>query len=316
MHYSDAEKEDIMALPANKKNRIKHKDEMAINILACIVVGLVAFISLVPFYVIIVSSFRSEASIITKGHSLIPQDLSLTAYEFIFRTPKTIIRAYLNTIFVTLVGTFLAVMMSTMTGYVLQRPDFEWRNKIAFFFFFTTLFNGGLVPTYMIMTQIFKFKNSYHALILPMAFSVWNMIISKTFMRSISYELTEAAKIDGANDVRIFFTIIFPLARPLVATIGLFTALGYWNDWYQCMLYESKEEMYNLQFFLNEIINGIQGLKAIASMGGTVDISLDALPSETMKMAMTVVAIGPIIFLYPFVQKFFVKGLTIGSVKG
>ena len=299
-----------------KKNKIIKKDVVAINVLAMVIVGMVAFVSLVPFYVIIVSSFRSEASIISKGHGLIPQDLSLTAYEYIFRSPKTILRAYGNTIFVTVTGTFLAVMMSTMTGYVLARPDFEWRNKISFFFFFTTLFNGGLVPTYMIMTQLFKFKNSYHALILPMAFSVWNMIISKTFMKSISYELTEAAKIDGANDVRIFFTIIFPLAKPLIATIGLFTALGYWNDWYQCMLYESKEEMYNLQFFLNEIINGIQGLKAIASQGGSIDINLDSLPSETMKMAMTCVAIGPIIFLYPFVQKFFVKGLTIGSVKG
>ena len=299
-----------------KKNKIIKKDVVAINVLAMVIVGMVAFVSLVPFYVIIVSSFRSEASIISKGHGLIPQDLSLTAYEYIFRSPKTILRAYGNTIFVTVTGTFLAVMMSTMTGYVLARPDFEWRNKISFFFFFTTLFNGGLVPTYMIMTQLFKFKNSYHALILPMAFSVWNMIISKTFMKSISYELTEAAKIDGANDVRIFFTIIFPLAKPLIATIGLFTALGYWNDWYQCMLYESKEEMYNLQFFLNEIINGIQGLKAIASQGGSIDINLDSLPSETMKMAMTCVANGPIIFLYPFVQKFFVKGLTIGSVKG
>ena len=305
-----------MARSVTRKNKIIHKDEVTINIIAVIVVGLVAFICLVPFYVIIVSSFRSEQSILIKGHSLIPQDLSLTAYDFIFRSPKVIFRAYLNTIFVTATGTFLAIMMSTMTGYVLQRPDFEWRNKISFFFFFTTLFNGGLVPTYMIMTQYFKFKNSYHALILPMCFSVWNMIISKTFMRSISYELTEAAKIDGANDIRIFFTIVFPLAKPLIATIGLFTALGYWNDWYQCMLYMSKEELYNLQYFLNEIINGIAGLKAIASMGGTVDISLDTLPAETMKMAMTVVAIGPIIFLYPFVQKFFVKGLTIGSVKG
>ncbi len=305
-----------MARSSGSQSKIVHKDELAINALAVVIVGIVAFMSVVPFYVVVISSFRSEASVLQKGYSLIPQDFSLKAFGLIFRTPQAVLRAYANTIFVTLTGTFLAVMMATMTGYVLQRPDFEWRNHISFFYFFTTLFNGGLVPTYMIMTQIFKFKNSYHALILPMAFSVWNMIISKTFMRSISYELTEAAKIDGANDVRIFFQIIFPLAKPLIATIGLFTALGYWNDWYQCMLYESKENMYNLQYYLNEIINGIAGLKAIASRGGTVDISVDNLPSETMKMAMTVVAIGPIIFLYPFVQKFFVKGLTIGSVKG
>ncbi len=300
----------------SRKKKIRKPDEDLINVIGIIVVGFVAIISLVPFITIIISSFRSEQSLMTYGHGLVLRDPSVEAYKMIFRTPKTIIRAYANTILVTVLGTTLAVLLATMTGYVLQRPDFEWRNGISFFFFFTTLFSGGLVPTYLIMTTVFKFKNTYYAMILPMAFSVWNMIISKTFMRSISYELTEAAKIDGSNDIRTFFTIILPLAKPLIATISLFTALAYWNDWYFCMLYESKEEMYNLQYFLNQIINTIQGLKMIASMGGDINISTTALPQESMKMAMTVVAIGPIIFLYPFVQKFFVKGLTVGSVKG
>ena len=298
------------------KRLLRRKDELAINVVSILLISIIAFISLTPFLVILASSFSTESSIIRYGHSLIIKEFSLQAYALIFRTPQSILRAYANTIFVTGTGTFLAVMMATMTGYVLQRPDFLWRNKISFFFFFTTLFNGGLVPTYLMNTTFFGFKNSYRGLILPLAFSVWNMIIAKTFMRSISYELTEAAKIDGCNDIRIYFTVILPLAKPLVATIGLFTALAYWNDWYFCMLYESKQNMYNLQYFLHEVVNSINGLKTIASQGGNISISTSDLPSETMKMAMTIVAIGPIIFLYPYIQRFFVKGLTIGSVKG
>lgn len=299
-----------------KETRIKKGDEVAINILATILIGAFAFVCLVPFIVIIVSSFRSESSLITKGYSLLLKDFSTEAYELIFRDPTKVLTAYRNTIFVTVVGTFCSVMMTTMTGYVLQRQDFKWRNALSFFFFFTTLFNGGLVPTYLLNTQVFGFKNSFRGMILPLMFSVWNMIIAKSFMRGIPFSLVESAKIDGADDIYIFFRIILPLSKPLIATIGLFSALAYWNDWYYCMLYESKESMYNLQYFLNEIVSSIEALKLIASNGGSIDMAGISLPQETMKMAMTVIATGPIVFLYPFVQKFFVKGLTLGAVKG
>ena len=297
-------------------SHVVRKDKLALDIIGFIVVGIFALLCVLPFYVIVIASFTSESSLTVNGYSLLIQDFSTQAYELILRDPMKIIRAYRNTIGVTLVGTALAILLASMTGYVLQRPDFPWRNKISFFFFFTTLFNGGLVPTYIINTQIFHFKNQFYALVLPLVFSVWNMIIAKTFMKSIPFELTESAKMDGANDVYIFFRMILPLSKPLIATIGLFSALAYWNDWYICMLYMNKEEMYNLQYFLNEIINSIAALKTIASNGGTIDISQVSLPQETMKMAMTVVATGPIVLLYPFVQKFFVKGLTIGAVKG
>lgn len=297
-------------------NHIVKRDKLALNIVGYVLVGVFALVCVLPFYVILIASLTSESSLMINGYSLVVSEFSTEAYELAFRSPLKIILAYRNTFFVTAAGTALSVLLASMTGYVLQRPDFPWRNKLSFFFFFTTLFNGGLVPTYIINTQVFNFKNHFYALILPLAFSVWNMIIAKTFMKSIPFELTESAKIDGANDLYIFFRIILPLSKPLIATIGLFSALAYWNDWYFCMLYMNKEEMYNLQYFLNEIINSIAALKVIASKGGTIDLSQVSLPQETMKMAMTMIATGPIIFLYPFVQRFFVKGLTIGAVKG
>ena len=299
-----------------KQRKIRKVDEDIMNVIGIVILSLVMFICIVPFWTIIVSSFRSESSLLTKGYSILIKDFSLEAYKMVFRDPSKILGAYRNTIMITCIGTFCAVFMATMTGYVLQRQDFPWRNKISFFFFFTTLFSGGLVPTYLLNTKVFGFKNSYLGMIVPLMFSVWNMIISKTFMRSISFSLTESAKLDGANDIYIYFKIMFPLSKPLIATLCLFSALAYWNDWYFCMLYESKEHMFNLQYFLNEIINSIQALKVIASKGGDVSMTGITLPQETMKMAMTVIATGPIVLLYPFVQKYFVKGLTIGSVKG
>ena len=202
-----------------------------------------------------------------------------------------------------------------MTVYVLSRPDFAPRNKISLFFFFTTLFNGGLVPWYILCVRYLGFKNTYAALIFPLLFSVWYMIIAKNFMKAIPYAITESAKIDGANDIRIFFQLILPLSTPLLATLGLFAALAYWNDWYNSMLFNTKDEMKSLQYFLQEMLNSMQALKNMVSAGMDVSQFSKTLPQETLKMAMTVITTGPIILLYPFAQRYFVKGLTIGSVK-
>lgn len=201
----------------------------------------------------------------------------------------------------------------TMTGYVLSRKDFPWKNGFSFFFFFTTLFNGGLVPWYLLCTQTFQFNNKLYALIIPGLFSVWNMIIAKSFMKGIPYEMVEAAKVDGAGDFCIYYKIMIPMAKPLIATLGLFTALAYWNDWYNCMLFINDNRFWNLQYTLQNILNSSEALKRIAALTGQ---QVQQLPSESMKMAMTVIATGPIILLYPFLQKYFVKGLTIGAVKG
>lgn len=273
-----------------------------------------ALICLIPFLTIISASLTNETYILKNGYSLFPKEMSLGSYKVIFKNPVSIFRAYGITIAVTVCGTSLGVFLNTMAGYVLQRNDFEWRNIFSFYYFFTTLFSGGLVPWYILCTQYLHLKNNILALIIPTTVSVWNILLVKGFMKGIPYEITESAKIDGAGDFYIFVKLILPLAKPVIATIGLFTALTYWNDWYMCMLFIDNEKMLNLQYLLYRLMGNAQAMKAIAtSASGAV---MESMPIESMKMALTVVVTGPIIFLYPFVQKYFVKGITLGSVKG
>lgn len=269
-----------------------------------------------PFYLIGISSFASESSLIRNGFLLIPKEFSLDAYRLVFANPGRIVRAYLNTIFTTLTGTALSLFLTTLTGYVLSRKNFKWRDGFSFFYFFTTLFSGGLIPWYILCTQTLHFKNTYYALILPMAFPIWNMIIAKNYMRGIPYEISESAKMDGAGELTIYFKLYLPIAKPLLATLGLFAALGYWNDWYNSMLFNTKEEMQSLQYFLQDMLSTIQALKQLIAEGNLDAAQNSNLPTISMRMAMTCVVTGPIIFLYPLVQRYFVRGLTIGAVKG
>lgn len=289
------------------------KDELSVNIVGYILIGLFALICVIPFYLIIAASFTDEASLIRDGYPLIPRNLSIQSYLLCLKNPVAILKAYATTIGVTVAGTFLAVWIATMTGYVLSRQDFPWRNKFSFFFFFTTLFSGGLVPWYMMCTRYLHFKNSYLGIILPLMFSVWNMIIAKSFMTGIPSAITESAKIDGASDITIYVKLILPLSKPLIATLSLFAALAYWNDWYNSMLFITQEDMFMLQYYLQRILGSAEAMRIVAEKSG---IALPTIPLESMKMAMTVIATGPIVLLYPFVQRYFVKGLTIGAVKG
>ena len=297
--------------------RINHrrvtKDQLAVNVLGYILVGLFALLCVIPFYLNIVASFTDESSLIRNGYPLIPTDFSVQSYLLCLKNPTEILRAYGTTIGVTVVGTALAVFIATMTGYVLSRKDFPWRNKFSFFFFFTTLFSGGLVPSYILCIRYLHFRNNYLGILLPLMFSVWNMIIAKSFMNGIPGAITESAKIDGANDIVIFIKLILPLSKPLLATLGLFSALAYWNDWYNCMLYITNENMFTLQYYLQRMLGSAEAMRIVAEKSG---IALPSVPLESMKMAMTVIATGPIVLLYPFVQRYFVKGLTIGAVKG
>ncbi|MDR1914308.1 MAG: carbohydrate ABC transporter permease [Clostridiales bacterium] len=300
--------------------KIIQKDKIIFNMFGYTLVTVFGLACVLPFVLIFITSFTSEASLMRNGYTFFIKEFSLEAYKLAFRSPQRILWAYRNTVSATIIGTTLAVLIATMTGYVLQRRDFTQRNGFSLFFFFTTLFNGGLVPTYILCTRYLGFKNNFAALVLPLMFSVWNMIIAKSFMTGIPYEITESAKVDGANDILIFYRLILPLCKPLVATLGLFSALAYWNDWYNTLLYITKEDKMSLQYFLQEMINSIQALKNLVAMGAGASGSLGSvrvsLPQETMKMAMTVITTGPIILLYPFVQRYFVKGLTIGAVKG
>lgn len=291
------------------------KDERIFQALGYVLIGIFALFCLLPFYLIVVASFTSETSLIQNGYPLWikMKDFSVQSYQLCIKNPVSILKAYGNTIGVTVVGTFAAVLMASMTGYVLSRKDFPWRNQFSFFFFFTTLFSGGLVPWYILCVRYLNMKNSYLGLILPLMFSVWNMIIAKTFMNGIPSAITESAKIDGANDITIFLKLIMPLSKPLIATLGLFSALAYWNDWYNCMLFVTDENMFNLQYYLQRMLGSAEAMRLVAEKSG---MALPSVPLESMKMAMTVIATGPIVLLYPFVQRYFVKGLTIGAVKG
>ena len=282
-------------------------------ILAYVCVGLMALICIIPFIVLISGSFTSENYIRTQGYSLFINEFSTKAYELIFRNPITVFRAYGVSILITGVGTVLGTLLITMTAYVICRKDFKYRNYFSFFFYFTTLFNGGMVSTYIFYIQYLRLKDSLWALILPGLFNVFYLLIMRSFVNTIPPSLIEASKIDGAGEYRIFFQVVFPLLKPGLATVGLFMALGYWNDWYNAMLYINSNVKFPLQYMLYNLLQQTQALARIASQSG---ISVADLPSNSLKMAMAIVATGPILLVYPFVQKYFVKGITVGSVKG
>ena len=297
-----------------KATKIKLSTSSKVFYIICYtVVALMAIICLIPFILLISGSFTSEQWIRFHGYGLIPGEFSTEAYNIIFKTPQRVVRAYGVSIFITAVGTGLGLLLTAMTAYVISRKDFKYRNAFSFFFYFTTLFSGGMVSTYIFYIQYLHLKDSLLALILPMMFNVFYLLIMRTFVNTIPHALVESAKIDGAGEWRIFFTIILPLLKSGLATIGLFLALGYWNDWYNAMLYMNTETKYPLQYMLYAIQQQTQALAAIASQAG---IQVANLPSSSLKLAMAVVATGPIVIVYPFVQKYFVAGITIGSVKG
>lgn len=294
------------------------KDVIALNIIAYTFTGLLALMCLIPFLMVLSGSFSSEEAIAANGFSLLPQDFSWEAYKTVFREPIVVIRAYATTIGLTVVGTAIGLLVQTMTAYVLARKDFEWRNAFSFFFYFTTLFSGGLVPTYVLYTQTLGLRNNYLALLLPLLFSVYNLLVMKSYITSIPDSLVDAAKIDGCGEVRTLFQVVLPLIQPALATVGLFIALAYWNDWYNAMLYINDEKMYPLQYFLYQQVNNIEAYKKLISTNAVSSAVVSALsmPTQTLKMALTIVVTGPIILAFPMVQKYFVQGITIGAVKG
>jgi ABC-type sugar transport system, permease component len=301
---------------ANTKptNKIKMSGTfITFNIMSYFLIGILAIICLVPFILLISGSFTAEQVIRIKGYSILPREFSLEAYRIIFKYPEKIIRAYGVSIFISVVGTATGLFITTMASYVISRKDFLYRNFFSFFFYFTTLFNGGMVSTYIFYIQYLHLKNSYLALILPGLFNVFYLLIMRTFVTTIPAALAESARIDGAGEFTIFIKIILPLLKSGLATIGLFMLLAYWNDWYNAMLYLNTPAKYPLQYMLYDMLMQTQALARIASMAG---IKVQDMPTNSLKLAMAVIATGPIILAYPFVQKYFVKGITIGSVKG
>lgn len=297
----------------NKKKIKASKSTKLFYVICYTVVALVAFICLIPFIIMVSGSFSSEQALRFEGFGILPKDFTLSAYALIFKTPMAVLKAYGISIFITVAGTVCGLLLTTLTAYVLSRKDFKYRNAFSFFFYFTTLFNGGMVCTYIFYIQYLHLKDSLLALILPGMFNVFYLLVMRTFATSVPAALIEAAKIDGAGEFRIFFQVVMPLLKSGMATIGLFLALGYWNDWYNAMLYINTEDLYPLQYMLYSLMQKTQALAGIAGKAG---IAVSDLPSNSLKMAMAVVATGPILLVYPFVQKYFVKGVAVGSVKG
>ena len=287
--------------------------DIIIRTFGYILITLYALACIFPFLIIIGTSFTNETVIRAEGVKLIPKDFTLKAYEMVVRGGM-IWKSYGLTITLTLCGTVVGLLIIAMTGYALQRKDFPLRNAISFYIYFTSLFSAGLAPYYLLMTQTYKLNDSYLAVFFPLLMSPWLIILMKNFVKAIPHEITESGKIDGAGDMVIFTRLILPMLKPALATIGLFLALGYWNEWYQSSLFlSSRVAVKPLQFQLYKVVNETQALKN--SIAGQY-ISLTDVPTESLKMATAVMATGPIVFLYPFVQKYFIGGITVGAVKG
>ena len=288
-------------------------DTITLNAIGYVVLGFFGLMCILPFIMLLSGSLTDEGTIITQGYSLIPSKFSLFAYQAAFALPRLIINSYIVTISVTAVGSVLSLFLITMTAYVISRKDFPARNVITLFFYFTTLFSGGLISYYVIMVNYYHLKDSLLALIIPQLVNVFYMLMMRNFItQSVHEALVESARIDGAGDFRIFRCIVLPILTPALASIGLFIALGYWNDWYNAMLFLKSDKLYPLQYVLYRIITTAQNWDLIASE----EQSKIKIPKESVKLAMTVIATGPIIFAYPFVQKYFVKGIILGAVKG
>ena len=294
------------------RNRIKSNDEIAVRLFAIFSVAVFCILILIPLIMMISMSFETEDNIIKYGFSILPRDFSLDAYKFLFRDSQ-IFDAYKVTIFTTVVGTVLSMLLTLTLAYGLARPELKLTTPITFFVYFTMLFSGGLVPTYLLISKYLGMRDDIWVLIIPSLFNAWNMFLMRNFLKSIPDALIESAHIDGANDMQILFKIILPLAVPGIATISLFYALSYWNQWYNAMLYIDNKKLYPLQYLIMNLVRTSDYIKEMSKQTG---VAAADLPSNSLKMATTVVAVGPIILLYPFVQKYFTSGLTVGAIKG
>jgi putative aldouronate transport system permease protein len=253
--------------------------------------------------------------VIKNGYSFIPKKISLSAYTYLLNQAGYIFHAYFITIFITVVGTTASLFMTTMLAYTLSRKDLPGRKYLTFFVFFTLLFNGGLVPTYILYTHYLAIKNTIFALIIPgLLMNGFNVLLARTFFSSdIPVSIIEAANIDGASEFDIYTKIILPLSLPIMATLGLFVGVGYWNDWYNGLIYLTDTRLFSLQNVLNQILLNVQFLLQNTNAASHIDTS--KIPGETVRMAIAVIGIIPILFAYPFFQKYFVKGIVMGAVK-
>ena len=269
---------------------------------------------IIPLIILISTSVSSEKDIADFGYRLIPKSIDFTAYRYIMKNPTQILNAYQTTFIFSVASMVLGLLLMSMVAYALSRRDFKARRFVSFFLYFTTMFGGGLVPSYILITQYLHLQDTIWVYIIPSLIAPFNIFMIRTNFQALPIELTESALIDGAGEYTIFFKIIMPLSKPVLATVALFTFLGKWNDWMTSMLYiNNRDDLISLQYLLQRLMQNIELLKDenISSYTQTMEI-----PSETVRMAMAVVAAGPVLVVFPFFQKYFTRGMTVGSVKG
>lgn len=297
---------------------IKRKRKNKLEIISNIVLLLLSISCIVPFILLIASSFTDDAYITAHGYSFFPKKLSLDAYKYLLAQGAVIGRAYGITLFITAIGTCISLVITSMLAYPLSRKDYPLHKVQTFLVFFTMLFNGGLVPTYLVYTRMFGFKNTIFALIIPgLLMNGFNVMLMRTYFKNnIPAAIIESAKIDGAGEFTTFVKIILPLSLPIMATVGLLVGVRYWNDWNNGLIYITNPKLFSIQNLLNRILQDIQFLATNPDASAQAGETIAKLPTTSVKMAIAVIGVVPILVIYPFFQKYFQKGMTIGSVKG
>ena len=300
----------------------KKKKKLKLNIPRILLHAFFVLFSLsfiIPLLLVLAISI-TDPQILKTGYTLFPSKISFEAYNMIFANPQKIINAYKVTIFSALVGTSLSLIVCSMIGYALSRNNFKIKSFVTFFIYFTMLFGGGLVPSYILITRYLHLGDTLWVYIFPSRVAPFFIIVFTTFFRGLPQSLVESAKIDGASELRIYWNIIVPLSKPVIATIGFMTVLGRWNDWYTSLIYiRAKPDLYLLQYLLQKIFRDLDFItKMMTDMQGgpNTDALKNAAPLETMQFAMAIIATGPMLILFPFFQKYLARGLTIGAVKG
>ncbi|MNI28449.1 L-arabinose transport system permease protein AraQ [compost metagenome] len=269
-----------------------------------------------PFLIIVGTSFQNETEILKSGYSILPKQFDLSAYRVILHNPAVLLNAYMVTIYTTLIGTVAGLWITTSFAFTISRKDYAYRKQLSFYVFFTMLFQGGLVPSYILMVSWLDLKNNILALILPFLITGWHVLLMRGFLQSLPDALFESAKIDGASEFTIFTRIVLPLSKPALATLGLFLVLQYWNDWWMTLLYIDHENKMKLQYLLIRVLRNMEFLNSAEAIQYGLVKPGQQVPSLGARMAMCILAAGPMLVIFPFFQRYFVQGLTVGSVKG
>ncbi len=292
----------------------KSKSDIALVVFAYLVIGIIGLACVLPLIMTVSVSFSSETTIVKEGYSFLPQDFSLDTYTYIFsHSGMDILRSYGVTISIAVIGTALAILITSMMAFALSVNDMKYRNVIAFIADFTIIFSAGLIPWYFVCVNYYNLSNNYWGLIVPSIFSVWNMFLLRTYFKAISQSLYEAARIDGASYFAVYWKITIPLSKTPLLTVGLMCFLQFWNDWWNALMFIRDKALWPLQYFLYNIMSNVNAVSSgRVPSGAAANLKL---PAETVKMAVTLITIGPILFGYPFIQKYFVNGIMTGAVK-